>query len=160
MLLAIYLNDHLATAVGARELARRSAKSNRDTSYAPFLETLARELDEDRQALRKVMRALGVRSDPLKVGAGWSAEKVGRLKPNGRLRGYSPLSRVVELEGLSLIVRANLALWRSLERLELDKTAAAGVHVEQLAARAERQLEGLEAHRLNAVTDAFASAPA
>jgi hypothetical protein len=160
MLLAIYLNDHLATAVGARELARRSAKSNRDTSYGPFLETLARELNEDRQALLKVMHALGIRSDPLKVGAGWTAEKVGRLKPNGRLRGYSPLSRVVELEGLTLVVRGNLALWRSLERLELDKTAAAGVQVEQLVARAERQLEGLEAHRLNAVSEAFGSAAA
>lgn len=160
MLLAIYLNDHLAIAVGARELARRSAKSNRDTSYGPFLETLARDLGDDRQALLKVMRALGIRSDPLKVGAGWTTEKVGRLKPNGRLRGYSPLSRVVELEGLTLVVRANLALWRSLERLELDKTAADGVRVEQLVARAERQLEGLEAHRLNAVADAFGSVPA
>jgi hypothetical protein len=34
MLLATYLNDHLAGATAARELARRAASSNRDSGYA------------------------------------------------------------------------------------------------------------------------------
>jgi hypothetical protein len=38
--------------------------------------------------------------DKVKNIAAWGIEKVGRLKLNGQLTGYSPLSRVVELEGL------------------------------------------------------------
>ena len=38
----------------------------------------------------------------------------GRLKPNGQLTGYSPLSRLVELEGLSLGITGKLGLWRAL----------------------------------------------
>jgi hypothetical protein len=44
MLLAIYLNDHLAGSTVARELARRAAASNRGSTYGPFLEALVPEL--------------------------------------------------------------------------------------------------------------------
>jgi hypothetical protein len=96
-LLAIYLNDHLAAATGARELVRRSASSNRDASYGLFLERMAKEIEEDANSLRAIMLRLDIGLDRLKVLAGWGAEKLGRLKLNGRLIGYSPLSRVVEL---------------------------------------------------------------
>ena len=46
------------------------------------------------------MRDLGFGADKLKNVAAWGLEKVGRLKLNGELTGYSPLSRMVELEGL------------------------------------------------------------
>jgi hypothetical protein len=101
-LLAIYLNDHLAAATGARELARRAAASNEGSAYGSFLARLAGELEEEGEALRALMRALDVGVDRLKVLGGWSAEKLGRLKLNGRLLGYSPLSRVVELDVLAL----------------------------------------------------------
>lgn len=51
------------------------------------------------------------------------AEKLGRLKPNGQLHGYSPLSRVIELEGLYLGISGKLP---------------------RLAARAERQRTEVE----------------
>ena len=155
-MIAIYLNDHLAGSVAAVELAKRSAASNRGTSYGPFLDELAQEIEEDRQSLEEIMQALGVGIDRLKVAAGWTAEKLGRLKLNGRLLGYSPLSRVVELEALILGVRGKLALWRSLEALEPEQLAQA--RLTELVARADRQLEGLESHRLRAVEDAFGSA--
>ncbi len=47
------------------------------------------------------MAALGVPQDRVKNAMGWGAEKLGRLKPNGQLTGYSPLSRMVELKGLT-----------------------------------------------------------
>ena len=118
--------------------------------------TFAQEIEEDRQSLEEIMQALGVGIDRLKVAAGWTAEKLGRLKLNGRLLGYSPLSRVVELEALILGVRGKLALWRSLEALEPEQLAQA--RLTELVARADRQLEGLESHRLRAVEDAFGSA--
>jgi hypothetical protein len=156
MLLAIYLNDHLAGATVGRDLSRRAAASNRDTSYGPFLDDLAREVQEDRESLLAIMRALGIRVDRLKVAGGWGAEKLGRLKLNGRLRGYSPLSRIVELEALTLGVRGKLALWRTLQTLEPAPAPLASVDLAELAARAEGQLTGLEEQRLRAVTEAFA----
>lgn len=155
MLLSIYLNDHLGGATAGRELARRSAASNRRSSYGPFLQDLADQIEQDRESLREIVRALGVRVDRLKIIGGWGAEKVGRLKLNGRLLGYSPLSRVIELEGLAVGVRGKLALWRSLQRLESEQPALASQDLSSLVARAEQQLEELEAHRLRAVDEAF-----
>ena len=110
--LAIYLNDHLAGATVGLELARRSAGSNRGSPYGPFLDKLAGEIHEDRESLLEIMRSLQVGVDQVKVSAGWAAEKLGRLKLNGQLLGYSPLSRLVELEALTLGVTGKLGLWR------------------------------------------------
>ena len=113
-LLGIYLNDHLAGSTAGAELARRAAGSNEGNDYGAFLAELAREIQEDRETLREIMRRLQYGEDiPKKVGA-WTAEKIGRLKPNGQLRGYSPLSRLVELEGLTLGITGKLALWKAL----------------------------------------------
>ncbi len=156
MLLATYLNDHLAGATVGVELSKRAAGSNRGSGYGAFLDELAREIDEDRQSLLAIMRSLGVRVDRLKLLGAWGAEKLGRLKPNGRLLEYSPLSRVVELEGLALGINGKLALWRSLELLSPDRPELANFDLSALATRAESQLERLEPHRLRAVGEALA----
>ena len=155
MLLPIYLNDHLAGATAGRELARRTAASNRGTSYGAFLERLAQEVDEDRRALLELMRALDVGVDRVKVIAAWTLEKPGRLKLNGRLRGYSPLSRLLELEVLALAVRGKLALWIALQRFAEHEPRLAAADLAGLIERAQRQLAGLEEHRLQAVPDAL-----
>jgi hypothetical protein len=43
-----------------------------------------------------------VRRNPVKVALAVGAERLGRLKPNGRLVRYSPLSRFVELDILAM----------------------------------------------------------
>ena len=155
MLLEIYLNDHLAAATAWRDLARRAAASNRDSEYGSFLQRLAGEIAEDRESLISIMRALNVKVDPIKVLVAWGAEKVGRLKLNGRLLGYSPLSRLVELEALSLGVHGKLALWRSLQQLEPTLLPPGYGLLPELVARAQRQLEELEIHRQRASTEAL-----
>ena len=157
MLLKIYLNDHLAAATAGRDLARRAAASNRDSEYGPFLHRLANEITEDRESLVSIMRALNVKVDPIKVLVGWGAEKVGRLKLNGRLLGYSPLSRLVELEVLSLGVHGKLALWRSLQQLEPTLLPPGYGLLPELVDRAARQLEELEVHRQRASNEALTS---
>ena len=158
-LLAIYLNDHLAGATAARELVRRAAARNRGSNYGRVLERLAAEINEDRDALLAIMRALGRSVDQLKVLGGWGVEKLGRFKLNGRLLGYSPLSRLVELEALALGVRGKLALWRALELLAPDEPALGSFDLSHLIVRAERQLDELEAYRLQAAAEAFGGNP-
>ena len=158
-LLAIYLNDHLAGSTVGRELARRAASSNRGSDYGHFLERLATEVDEDRATLIAIMRALGASIDQVKVIGGWAAEKVGRLKPDGRLLSYSPLSRLIELEALALGVRGKLALWVALELLAPERPELGRFELSYLIARAERQLDELETHRLQAAAEAFGGEP-
>lgn len=155
MLLAIYLNDHLAAATGARELARRAAARNRDSKLGSFLAELADEIERDRHALLAIMAELDIGVDWVKLLGGWGAEKLGRLKLNGSLLSYSPLSRLVELEVLELGVHGKLALWRVLQRLEYDVLSEDGLGLPVLVLRAENQLEQLEAHRLSAAAEAL-----
>jgi hypothetical protein len=152
-LLAIYLNDHLAGSTVGLELAQRAAANNRESTYSRFLEQLTGEIREDRETLLEIMRSLGVGTDRVKVSAAWTAEKLARLKLNGRLLGYSPLSRLVELEALSLGVSGKLALWRALEQLEPGRPELAKATLAELIVRAERQLDGLEEQRLRAAAE-------
>ena len=82
-------------------------------------------------------------------------EKVGRLKPNGQLRGYSPLSRVLELEALSVGIAGKLAPWRSLRGLPVTERLR-GIDLEDLIERACRQREEVEEHPQQAAHQAFA----
>lgn len=150
-LLPIYLNDHLAASVAGCELARRAAGANEGTELGDFLGWLAAEAEADQAQLEDVMERLEAGRDQIKVGAGWLAEKLGRLKPNGRLLAYSPLSRVIELEGLIAGATAKLALWRTLAAAAPREPRIADVDFVRLARRAEEQLDGLGRQHAGAI---------
>jgi hypothetical protein len=156
-LLGIYLNDHLAGADAALSLARRSAGSNARNAVGRALKVLIAEIEEDRAALESIMDRLAVRPDPLKRGAVRVAERFGRLKLNGRLTSYSPLSRLLELEALCLGVEGKVALWRSLQEVVPKLPALAEVDLDELIARAEGQRKTLEDLRLDAAKRALLS---
>ena len=148
--LSTYLNDHLAALTGGVELAKRTLGSNGGTPYEPTLTEVRAALEEDKAALLETMQRLDVDKNPVKEGLGWVAEKLGRLKPNDQLTGYSPLSRVVELEGLELILAANGALWTTL-------AAVAGEDVRDRADRTAMQRSELERLRVQAAREALLS---
>lgn len=149
-LLTIYLNDHLAGAVAGGELARRARDANAGGALGAFLAGLAEEIEEDRAVLEDVLRRAGGTENPVKKAAAWLAEKAGRLKLNDELTDYSDLSRVEELEGLVLGVRGKRALWDALAATRATDPRFEGVDFAALAARARRQEEALDAHRLAA----------
>ena len=62
------------------------------------MERLVDEFAEDRETLLEFMDLIDAGQDRLKVAGGWITEKLGRLKLNGQLIGYSPLSRFIELD--------------------------------------------------------------
>ncbi len=155
-LLAIYLHDHLAGATVGVAVAQRAVHSNRDNeAYYPSFQVLAEEIREDRASLLGIMSALNVGANPVKQALAWAAEKAGRLKLNGHLLSYSPLSRLDELEFLTLGVTGKLALWRSLDLLAPDEERLRPEQLTELIARAERQLEEIETCRRRAASDAF-----
>jgi hypothetical protein len=146
--IATYLNDHLAGAAAGVELARRTRGSNQgDGRFGQPLARLCVEIEEDRATLVEVMERLGVGPSVVKPMAARAAERLGRLKLNGQLRGHSPLSRVIELEGLQIGIGAKAALWRALAQLPAGKRA--GVDFEHLLTRAEAQRATVtDLHRL------------
>lgn len=156
-LLAIYLRDHLAGATVGRELARRAHANNRGTELEPALARLAREIGEDRAALLRLMNGLGIPPSRTKNAVGWALERAGRLKLNGRLVRRSPLSRLVELEGLTIGVTGKEALWAALERAGV---AAGGADLPDLRRRADEQRRELERLRLEVAIEALGLAGA
>lgn len=154
-LLGIYLNDHLAGAVAGSNLARRLAASEREWTKADVLDRMATELTEDRAALQDVMAAMDVPVRASKTWAAWTAERMGRLKLNGRVFRRSPLSRVLELEAMRLGVEGKAAGWRTLragadadDRLDADR-------LDTLIDRARAQIDTLEQLRIEATAEVF-----
>lgn len=136
-LLAIYLNDHLAGATVGRELSRRTAGANEGTEFGPQLASLRTQIEEDRASLTAVMDRLGVGQDPLKRVGAIAGERLGRLKLNGSIREYSPLSRVVEFEALLAGIDAKRSLWNTL--VELEHPQLGEFDFDALSARAAEQ---------------------
>jgi hypothetical protein len=114
-MLSTYLDDHRAGAAGGRALARRIASENSDTGWAAKLARLADEIEADARTLDEVRRVLGVRGGLVKRGLARFAAAAGRLKLNGRLVGYSPLSRVLEAEAMMAGVTARKCLWAAMQ---------------------------------------------
>jgi hypothetical protein len=156
-LLGIYLNDHLAGATGGVELFRRAAGAHRGSPVGGTLERLAEEVAADRAALVELMSRLGVPVRHYKVYAAWAVERVGRLKLNGRVLGRSPLSSLVELEGMRLGVEGKAALWTALRALADRDPRLDPARLDRLAARAREQADTLEEMRLRTAVDVLRS---
>jgi hypothetical protein len=152
-LLAIYLNDHLAGATGGVALARRARDNDRDGGAATPLAKVCAEIESDRETLTEMMSELGVNRDPIKPVIAWFGEKLARLKPNGRVRGYSPLSRLVELEMLHLGIAGKRDLWAGLEATLNQRLSH--FDLPQLIARADAQRDQIERLRRAAAAAAF-----
>ncbi len=153
--LETYLQDHRAGAEMGSDLAHRLAEENGGTAYEDFVLGLAQEIDGDVEMLDRIMDRFGVSKPALKIAGAKAAEKLGRLKPNDQLAGYSPLSRVLELEGLRGGVQAKQALWDSLAELAQHDDRLDSEQMAELQAKAQKQLDGLREQHCTAAHDAF-----
>lgn len=157
-LLAVYLRDHRAGAAAGLALARRSQRSNDGTPLGDLLAVLETEIGEDRLALEDIMRRLDVSPSPVKNALGRAAELAGRLKANGRIVRYSPLSRVLELEGLAAGIATKRNLWRSLLAVADVDSRLDRAEVTGLIDRASSQLDRVLEAQQRAAAHAFAGA--
>jgi hypothetical protein len=77
-LLGIYLNDHLAGATAGVEPGAPDCQACRGSANGGALDTLARDIAEDRAALVEITRTLGIPVRRYKIYVAWVGEKVGR----------------------------------------------------------------------------------
>src|SRR4051812_37528070 len=143
--LRTYLNDHLAGAMLAIELVRHAREEHAGTALGTFLDDLHDELEADRNALQDIMESFGVAVDHPKLAVAWATEKAARLKFHSPLADRGNLSTLLELETLCIGITGKLLLWRA-----LADAHGMSPRLEELIARAERQREDVERHRLEA----------
>lgn len=145
--LAIYLDDHMMAATGGLRLVLRARDAHRDRApeIHGMLVGVAEEIREDREQVRRAMELVGASPSRVKQIAATAGELGGRLKPNGNLLRRSPLSSLVELEGLTIAVQGKRCGWFALQALNDPRLAE--IDFGRLIERAESQYERLEAAR-------------
>jgi hypothetical protein len=156
--LGIYLNDQLALGTLWRELARRSQRSNNGTELGDALAHVSSAITEDVETFQQIMRRLGIPINPVKIGMAVGAERMGRLKLNGRGRTYSPLSRFEELDMLTIGIEGKKLLWATLRDLAGLASRLPDIDFDHLIERAERQRADLEPFHARAGKEALSAA--
>jgi hypothetical protein len=148
-LLRIYLEDHSAGATAGSQRAARLAEAESESIDGPALATFAADVAADREALLTLMDVVGVEPSRLKTTVASVGEKLGALKPNGRLTDRSPLSTIVEIEAMQMAVRGKRSLWETL----LVAMPTSPTDIYGLISRADDQLALLsEMHARRAMT--------
>lgn len=159
-LLGIYLNDQLAAGVLWRETAHRAQRNNDGSDLGDALARVATAISEDVAIFEEIMQRLGVRRNPVKTALAVAAERVGRLKLNGRLTSYSPLSRFAELDFLVYGIEGKKVLWQNLRDCARLGERLPDVDFDELIARAQRERDEIEPFRLAAGAAALGGVPA
>ena len=139
-----YLQHHWAGSSGGRELFRRVAATHPDPVTATAVREMAMEVAAERETLRELMQTLGATPSRLGALGAQVAERLGRLKPNGRLLSRSPLTDVVELEALRIAVYGKRAGWQLLRTLSPDDPRLDPERLDALIAQSDEQLSRLE----------------
>jgi len=153
--LAIYMNDQLALGVLWREIARRSARANHGTETGAALEDVANAITEDVETFEDIMRRVGIPKTHVKPVLAIAGERFGRLKLNGQLKGYSPLSRFEELDFLVMGIEGKVVLWENLRDLAGLGARLPDVDFDALIERARAQRTQLEPFHAQAGREAF-----
>jgi hypothetical protein len=159
--LAVYLNDHLAGSAAGLRLAKRCIDRERDTELGRQLEGLVEEIERDREILQDVMSRVDASQNPVKQAAANGAMLLTLVR--NRLpflgAGSGEISRLEEIELLSLGIEGKRLLWRALAALAKTDRRLKGFGFATLERKAQAQRDRLEAVRLELAAAAFAVRP-
>ncbi|MDQ3895051.1 MAG: hypothetical protein M3292_10410 [Actinomycetota bacterium] len=149
------MNDQLASGLVFREVARRAARENAGTALGDALTRVASEIAEDITTFERMMERLGLARSRVKPRLAIAAERLARLKLNGRVLTYSPLSRFAELDLLAIGIEGKKILWVNLADLAGLRERLPDVDFAALIERATSQRAELEPFRASAGRDAL-----
>jgi hypothetical protein len=146
----VYLNDHLAGAMLGSDLAEQIQSRNQHTPLGELMQSIAPQIEEDRQTLIGLMERMGTPKNPVKQAGAWVTEKASRVKFRGLISGGPELGTFMAVESLALGVQGKLSLWRALQQVADQHPAIASVNLDELIDRAQTQYDLLEPERLAA----------
>lgn len=142
--LKAYLQHHWVGSTAGVHAFRRVGRNHEDPDAAAEIRDLAGEVEADRQALREIMRAIGVQPSVVGTTGARVGELLGRLKPNGRLFTRAPFTDVVELETLRLAVTGKKAGFEVLRAAADDDPRLDPYTLDRLLDRADEHVRILE----------------
>jgi hypothetical protein len=148
--LAVYLNDHLAGSAAGLRLAKRCLERERGTELGRQLEGLVDEIEQDRGVLERVMARVDAAPNPIKQAAASGAVLLSLLRDRIPVlgSGSGDVSRLEEIELLSLGIEGKRLLWRALGELAKTDARLKEFEFAALASRAQEQRDLLEPVRL------------
>lgn len=121
---------------------KRMKRDYVDTPFRANLERIARELAQEREVYRDLISRHRLRRRRIRQALAWVAERLGRLKLNGRAVRRSPMTPVIETELMRAAILGKIGGWQVLgayrEELGLSQTV-----VDELVAQAHRQIDDL-----------------
>lgn len=150
-----YLNDHLAGATFGSEVARQLEEWMQDTDRAAEFTDLARQVEDDRETLARLMERLDTPRNPVKTVTTWVAHQLSQIKLSGLTAGEREHGLFMALETMSLGIEGKASLWRALLEVTDHYPALERDELETLLARAQAQRETVEAERHAAARRAF-----
>jgi hypothetical protein len=150
-----YLNDHLAGSMLGSDLAERIRDRHAGDPLGATMDTIAAEIEEDRQSLVDLMERMGTDKNPVKQVTAWLGEKASRVKLSGATSADGEVGSLLSLESLTLGVEGKASLWKALIEVRELYPPLLEIELEDLLARAENQLQTLEAERRTAAKRAF-----
>jgi hypothetical protein len=153
--LRIYMNDQLAAGVIWREVALRSKQNNEGSDLGDALARVSAAIAEDVATFEEMMERLDIPRNPVKPRLAIAAERMGRLKLNGSVSSYSPLSRFLELDFLAMGIEGKKLLWETLRDLAGLSVRLPDVDFDALIERAQWQRDELEPFRARAGREVF-----
>lgn len=133
-LLQLYLSDHLTGSAAGLSRIRQMAENYAGSPMAETLRQIAHEIDDEKDRLERLIETLGLRPLRHRQALAWTAEKLGRLKLNGRVLTTSPMTPLLELELMRSAVIGKLGLWETLTEIG----AELGEDPEEFRGRADR----------------------
>lgn len=139
----------------ALKLMDRLSKSQATSALGETIAEFAVETARDRQLVQRIVDAFGGGGGVAKKSLAWFGELLSRVK----LGQFSSVSGDLELfealELLSVGFYGRRSLWQMLERLKDERVLRLGIDFADMIGRVERQLERINALRLDMATGAF-----
>jgi hypothetical protein len=151
----VYLNHHLAGAMLGTDLAEQIRDQNENTPLGELMQSLAPQIEEDRQTLIGLMQRMDTSKSPVKQVGAWVTEKASRAKFGGLTSGVPQLGRFMAIETLALGILGKLSLWKALAQVADQHPAIASIDLNELIDRAQTQYDLLERERLTASRQAL-----
>ncbi|KNC19248.1 hypothetical protein AC792_07585 [Arthrobacter sp. RIT-PI-e] len=140
-----YLDLHLMGATNGVRLFDAAARSWAGTPFEPVFERLRQDIHEEREYLKRMIRALGHRPNVVKMTVARLLTMVSEWNPLNPGRRQATAGAQLELEALQSLLKVKEGMWATLHALSLHSTAVAGEPVlnhsviEQLLASSREQ---------------------
>lgn len=143
-----YLTDHLAGATAGVEVVETATKEYKNREVGEFFSALAIEIKKDYGTLEDVMQTMGVEESGLKSTLAEMGAAIAKPKFKGMGDDNRDLGPFNSLEALSVGVHGKACMWKALITVADSYDGLKEFDLDALKARAEDQLDRIEAKRL------------